>query len=145
MGDFDYVPKAMENMEIEILFKSVAIQPGRPTVFGKRGTQYIFGLPGNPVSSFVLFEILVKPFLMKMMGCLDEPEILHLPLGITFKRKKSTRKSLIPVRIENGMVFPVEYHGSAHINAYTQASGIITIEIGRSELVKGEIADVRSI
>jgi molybdopterin molybdotransferase len=143
MGDFDYVPKAMENMEIKILFKSVAIQPGRPTVFGKRGNQFIFGLPGNPVSSFVLFEVLVKPFLLKMMGCYEEPEIFHLPLGITFKRKKSTRKSLIPVRIENGLVFPVEYHGSAHITAYTQAQGIITIDIGKTELVKGEIADVR--
>jgi molybdopterin molybdotransferase len=143
MGDFDYVPKAMENMEIKILFKSVAIQPGRPTVFGKRGNQFIFGLPGNPVSSFVLFEVLVKPFLLKTMGCQEEPEIFHLPLGITFKRKKSTRKSLIPVRIENGLVFPVEYHGSAHITAYTQAQGIITIDIGKTELVKGEIADVR--
>jgi molybdopterin molybdotransferase len=143
MGDFDYVSKAMENMEIKILFKSVAIQPGRPTVFGKRGNQFIFGLPGNPVSSFVLFEVLVKPFLLKMMGCYEEPEIFHLPLGITFKRKKSTRKSLIPVRIENGLVFPVEYHGSAHITAYTQAQGIITIDIGKTELVKGEIADVR--
>ena len=143
MGDFDYVPKAMENMEIEILFKSVAIQPGRPTVFGKRGNQFIFGLPGNPVSSFVLFEVLVKPFLLKTMGCNEEPAILHLPLGTTFTRKKSTRKSMIPVRIENGLVFPVEYHGSAHINAYGQAHGIITIEIGKTELVKGEIADVR--
>ena len=145
MGDFDYVPKAMENLDIEILFKSVAIQPGRPTVFGKRGNQFIFGLPGNPVSSFVLFEVLVKPFLLKMMGYREEPEILHLPLGTNFKRKKSTRKSLIPVRIENGLVFPIEYHGSAHINAYTQAHGILTIEIGKTELVKGEIADVRSI
>lgn len=143
MGDFDFVPKVMENMEIDILFKSIAIQPGRPTVFGKRGNQFIFGLPGNPVSSFVLFEVLVKPFLLKMMGCIEEPEILHLPLGITFKRKKSTRKSLIPVRVENGLVFPIEYHGSGHINAYTQAHGIIAIGIGKTELVKGEIADVR--
>ncbi len=145
MGDFDYVPKTMEEMDIEILFKSVAIQPGRPTVFGKRGNQFIFGLPGNPVSSFVLFEVLVKPFLLKMMGCTLEPEILHLPLGADFKRNKSERKLLIPVRIENGVVFPVEYHGSAHINAYTQAHGLITIEIGKTELLKGEIADVRPL
>jgi molybdopterin molybdotransferase len=145
MGDFDYVPKVMEDLEIEILFKSVAIQPGKPTVFGKRGNQFVFGLPGNPVSSFVLFEVLVKPFLLKSMGCQDEPEMLHLPLGTSFKRKKSDRKLLIPVRIENGQVFPVEYHGSAHINAYTQARGILTIEVGRTELEKGEIADVRPL
>jgi molybdopterin molybdotransferase len=145
MGDFDYVPKVMENLDIEILFKSVAIQPGKPTVFGKRGNSFVFGLPGNPVSSFVLFEVLVRPFLLKTMGCDDEPEMLHLPLGTTFKRKKADRKLLIPVRIENGLVFPVEYHGSAHINAYTQARGILTIEIGKTELEKGEIADVRPI
>jgi molybdopterin molybdotransferase len=145
MGDFDYVPKVMADLDIEILFKSVAIQPGRPTVFGKKGNQFIFGLPGNPVSSFVIFEVLVKPFLLKSMGCTEEQEVLHLPLGTTFRRKKSERKSLIPVRIENGQVFPVEYHGSAHINAYIQAQGILTIEIGKTELLKGELADVRSL
>jgi molybdopterin molybdotransferase len=145
MGDFDYVPEAMEKLEIEILFKSIAIQPGRPTVFGKRGNQFIFGLPGNPVSSFVLFEVLVKPFLLKMMGCREEAAILHLPLGKAFKRKNAERKSLIPVRIENGNAFPVEYHGSAHINAYSRSQGILILEIGKTELKEGEIADVRSL
>ena len=145
MGDFDYVPRVMEKLEIDILFKSIAIQPGKPTVFGKKGNTLIFGLPGNPVSSFVLFEVLVKPFLMKTMGCTDIPKILHLPLGTDFKRKKTERKLLIPVRIENGVVYPVEYHGSAHINAYSQAQGMISIEIGRNELKKGEITDVRPI
>jgi molybdopterin molybdotransferase len=143
MGDFDYVPGVMGKMEIEILFSSIAIKPGRPTVFGKIGNQFVFGLPGNPVSSFVLFEILVKPFILRMMGCSEEPVILRLPLGASIHRKKSVRKSLIPVRIDNGLVFPVEYHGSAHIHAYTQASGIVTIEIGSKGLGKGEMADVR--
>jgi molybdopterin molybdotransferase len=143
MGDFDYVPKAMENLDIKLLFKSVAIQPGKPTVFGKRGDQIIFGLPGNPVSSFVLYEILVKPFLLKTMGCQEEPLIIRLPMGVPFIRKKSSRKLLIPVRIENGSIFPIEYHGSAHINAYTEAKGMIAIETGKTELVKGEMTDVR--
>lgn len=142
-GDFDYVPEAMESLDIEILFKSVAIQPGKPTVFGKRGDQFVFGLPGNPVSSFVIFEILVKPFLLRSMGCLEEPLTLRLPLGTDFKRKNPERKLIIPVTIENGMAFPVEYHGSAHINAYTKAKGMIAIESGKTTLAKGEITDVR--
>ena len=145
MGDFDYVPKVMEQLEIEIIFKSIAIQPGKPTVFGKRGNSIIFGLPGNPVSSFVLFEILVKPFLSRIMGCTEEPEIRKFPLGTSFTRKSSERKLFIPVRIEDGTVFPVEYHGSAHINAYSKADGIIILEIGKTGFVKGEITDVRSI
>ena len=145
MGDFDYVPKVMARLDIEILFNKIAIQPGKPTVFGRKGSQFIFGLPGNPVSSFVLFEVLVKPFLSRMMGNYQESEIMQLPMGASFKRKKSERKLLLPVRIENGLVYPVEYHGSAHINAYTHAQGILAIETGKSELQKGEIADVRSL
>jgi molybdopterin molybdotransferase len=143
MGDFDYVPKVMESLGIEILFNKVAIQPGKPTVFGRRGSQFVFGLPGNPVSSFVLFEVLVKPFLLKMMGYQEVPAIFRLPLGTDFKRKKSERKMFLPVNIENGLVIPLEYHGSAHINAYTKAKAMIVIDIGVTGLKKGEMTDVR--
>jgi len=55
MGDYDYVTEVMDKIGVKILFKSIAIQPGRPTIFGRRGNQFIFGLPGNPVSAFVVF------------------------------------------------------------------------------------------
>ena len=145
MGEFDCVPEVLEKLGIEILFRSIAIQPGKPTVFGRHGNQFVFGLPGNPVSSFVIFELLVKPFLLKMMGCTHETISLGLPAGASIKKKKTSRKSFIPVRILDGSVFPIEYHGSAHINAYTLADGIITIEAGKTGLEKGEIADVRLI
>jgi molybdopterin molybdotransferase len=58
MGEFDYVPQVLHDLGVTILFKSIAVQPGRPTVFGVKGDKYIFGLPGNPVSSFVQFELL---------------------------------------------------------------------------------------
>jgi len=145
MGEYDYVPEVMKELDVEILFKSVAIQPGRPTVFGKRGYQFIFGLPGNPVSSFVLFEIMVKPFLRKMMGNNDLPVILKLPMGEKYIRKKSGRKSLLPVEIREGKVFPVQYHGSAHIHSYTKANGLISVEIGATEIMEGEFVDVRPI
>jgi len=145
MGEFDYVPAVMKELDVEILFKSIAIQPGRPTVFGKKGNQFIFGLPGNPVSSFVLFEIMVKPFLLKMMGNNDIPVLFRLPMGINYSRKKSGRKSLLPVEIRDGKVFPVEYHGSAHIYSYTRAKGVISVKIGNSEIREGEYVDVRPI
>jgi len=145
MGDYDYVPAAMENLGAKILFKSIAIQPGRPTVLARCNKQFIFGLPGNPVSSFVLFELLVKPFIMKTMGCEYQPVILTLPMGADFIRKKSARKSVIPVMIRDGMVFQVEYHSSAHINAYTKANGMLMLEIGQTLINKGEAANVRPL
>jgi molybdopterin molybdotransferase len=67
-------------------------------------------------------------------------------LGVAYKRRKSVRKSFIPVNISNdGKVYPVEYHGSAHIHSYVFADGIISIEIGRENLEIGEMVDVRQI
>ncbi|MEI7980467.1 MAG: gephyrin-like molybdotransferase Glp, partial [Bacteroidota bacterium] len=78
MGDFDFVPAILQEAGVEILFKSIAIQPGRPTVFGIKGNKFVFGLPGNPVSSFVLFEVMVKPFLLRMMGSEHDTPVISL-------------------------------------------------------------------
>ncbi len=145
MGDYDYVPDIMKSMGIHILFRSIAIQPGKPTVFGKAGNKLIFGLPGNPVSSFVLFEVLVKPAIMAMMGRTVRPITYPVVLGQDIFRRKTDRKALVPVTIRNGEAFPVDYHGSAHINAYTSADGIVTIDIGVNELKKGTITHVRPV
>jgi molybdopterin molybdotransferase len=145
MGEFDFVPTVMQEAGIEILFKSIAIQPGKPTVFGRRNKTCIFGLPGNPVSSYVLFEVMVKPFLRRMMGYTMEPLELKLPMGVDFSRLKSARKSMIPVIMRDGTVFPVEYHGSAHINAYTIANGIMVMGIGTTTINKGEQVNVRPL
>jgi molybdopterin molybdotransferase len=145
MGDFDYVPKVLEELGIAVRFKSIAVQPGRPTVFATRKGQYLFGLPGNPVSSFVQFELLVKPLLYGIMGHEYDPPVLKLPMGETFERRKAKRKSFIPVTIRSGKVYPVEYHGSAHIHSYIFADGMVAVEIGESKLEEGETVDVRQI
>ncbi|MEI7663368.1 MAG: gephyrin-like molybdotransferase Glp [Bacteroidota bacterium] len=145
MGEFDHVPGILRDAGVEILFEKVAIQPGKPTVFGRKGDKYIFGLPGNPVSSFILFEIMVRPLLLGMMGHHDPPPELVLPMGTAFSRRKSDRKTMLPVLMKNGTVFPVEYHGSAHINAFTKANGILIIEIGTTSLNKGELVHVRPL
>jgi molybdopterin molybdotransferase len=79
------------------------------------------------------------------MGHCYQPRMLRLPMGETFTRKKTTRKTLMPVSIKEGFVFPVEYHGSAHINAFIFADGILAIDIGTTTLMKGEMVDVRQI
>jgi len=145
MGDFDYVPQVLHETGFEVLFKSIAVQPGRPTVFARKGNMYLFGLPGNPVSSFVQFELLVKPLILALMGSKYSPVQLLLPMGTTFTRRNTRRKSFIPVVIKQGKVFPVDYHGSAHIHAYVEAHGIVSVEIGKTTIAEGELADVRLI
>ena len=146
MGDYDHVPKVLHELGVEIKFKSIAVQPGRPTVFGTRDKQFIFGLPGNPVSSFVQFELLVKPLVYKLSGYDYKPVPVKLPMGREYTRKKSTRLSWLPVRINSGgEVLPMDYHGSAHINSLTEADGLISIPVGKTELKKGDTVYVRQI
>jgi molybdopterin molybdotransferase len=64
-------------------------------------------------------------------------------MGTDYARKKAARKSVLPVSVRQGEIFPVEYHGSAHIHAYTSAAGMICIDPGVTHLKKGELYDVR--
>ncbi len=146
MGDFDFVPKIMKENGVEILFQKVAVKPGRPTVFGKTAKSAIFGLPGNPVSSFINFETFVKPLLFKMMGTTYNPLSLKIPLAIPFERKKADRLEFLPVTIDQqGRVKPASYHGSAHIHAISMAQGLMSIPKGITKLEKGDIVNVRPL
>lgn len=146
MGDFDFVPKVFEKIGVDIKFEQLAVQPGKPTTFGLYQNKRIFGLPGNPVSSYVQFELMVKPLLYEMMGHQYQQENVFMPMGKEYKRRNTGRRSWIPAFLtEKGEVMPVEYHGSAHIHSLAFADGLINIAKGKDTIEKGEIVDVRLI
>lgn len=145
MGDFDFVPEVLKKNGIEILFEKVAVKPGRPTVFGKKDNRFVFGLPGNPVSSFIIFELLVKPFIYKLMGHDFNPPDIKIPIGVDYSRKKSDRIAWTPVQLENGVAIPVDYHGSAHIHSLCFSHGLMAMETGVSQFKKGDLVNVRFI
>ena len=145
MGDYDYVPDMMINAGVEVLFHKIAMKPGKPTIFGRKGDNLIIGLPGNPVSTFLQFELLIKPLVYKLMGGEYNPSSLKMPLGEEIEQKKSDRDSWKPVRFEQGAVYPVYYHGSGHIHALSQAQGFICVPAGETQLKKGATVDVRQV
>jgi molybdopterin molybdotransferase len=146
MGDFDFVPAVLERAGVKILFSRVNVQPGKPTTFGLHPEALVFGLPGNPVSSFIQFELLVRPLICKMMGYQFDQMSVSLPMMESYSRRSSDRHAWIPVRItKDGYVLPVEYHGSAHISAFMQADGIIAVPVGEKTINKGEVVSVRQI
>ena len=146
MGEFDFIPDILKDLNVKIFFQTLAVQPGKPTVFGMKGKKFIFGLPGNPVSSFNIFELLSKPLLYKMMGYNYKPLSIKLPLAKSYERKKAKRLSFIPVKItDEGKVLPIEYHGSAHSKALVNADGLISVPIGVTKINEGELVDVRQI
>jgi len=143
MGDYDLVPGILRDNGIQLLFDKVAIQPGRPSTFGVSETMRCFGLPGNPVSTFTQFELLVKPFLFQMMGGDAQPDVVPAALKSELKRRRSDRAATIPVKfVQPGVVEKVDYHGSAHITAMCETDGFIRFPLGEIVLKKGARVDV---
>jgi molybdopterin biosynthesis enzyme len=68
---------------------------------------------------------------------------IKLPMGVEFARRNSARRQFIPVKIRQGEIFPLEYHGSGHIHALVEADGMISLPQGVLTLLKGEPTDVR--
>ncbi|MBW8040289.1 MAG: molybdopterin molybdotransferase MoeA [Planctomycetes bacterium] len=146
VGDYDLVRGILKKNNFRLLFEKIAVKPGRPTVFGVSNEAFCFGLPGNPVSTFVTFELLVKPFLLKMMGYNFKPIVSHNKLEKTITRKKTERDLWLPVVFTgDDKVASIDYHGSAHINALCEADGLICIPAGVAEIKEGTDVAVRQI
>jgi len=145
-GDFDFVPAVIQQAGYDIKFRSLAVQPGKPVLYATHEKQYLVALPGNPVSSFVQFELLVKHLIRLITGNTGQEMKLRIPMGVDYKRKNTARKAFFPVYLNTeGAAVPVEYHGSAHIHSFIHAHGMVTIEIGENEIRKGTLVNVRLV
>jgi molybdopterin molybdotransferase len=130
-GKYDLVKPALTELGASLHFDSLKLKPGKPAVFATLKDKYIFGLPGNPVSSFVTFELLVRPLLRFLQGA---PDVDGSMVMAIMKRKileKSGRTKLVPVQVSstiNGMeADPIGYKGSADIFALGHANGFAII------------------
>lgn len=146
VGDLDLVPGILRQNNVELLFEGIAVKPGKPSVFGVSQEVYCFGLPGNPMSTFVQFEILIKPFLYKLMGHDYRYPNIQMPLAESIERKNTDRQVWFPVAITGaGAVRLIEYHGSAHISSLCDADGLIRVDVGVARIEKGTVVQVRLI
>lgn len=143
-GDLDLVPGLLERTGFNVLFRGVGIQPGRPTLFGKSKRKYVFGIPGSPVASFIVFELLIKELLANLMGLSSFVRTSRCTLACTVIRQKTNRIGWRPVSVlPDGKAYPIEYHGTAHLSSYSRADGIIALPIGIQELKAGDVVEVR--
>jgi molybdopterin molybdotransferase len=143
MGDLDFVPDVLKNLGAEIYFHKLAVKPGKPTLFAQKDRSFIFGLPGNPVSTFIIFEVFVKTFLYRLMGITGKPRVVSGLLAETIKRRDAKRLEYRPVRLDGNRIIPLSYHGSSHLSALREAEGLIRIEIGTLRVEKGNELNVR--
>jgi len=149
MGDRDLVCEMLQEVGVESRFWKVDIKPGRPTAFGLKGGKPVFSLPGNPVSSMVTFEELVRPALLKMMG---HQRVLKPFVRATMREtmtKKPGRVQFLRVRVvDNGERLIATSAGDQNtgiLSTMLRANGIAVLPADREQIVAGEEVDVHMI
>jgi molybdopterin molybdotransferase len=146
MGKYDLVESVLKGMGAEFFFDAVAIRPGKPTVFGRCRNTLVFGLPGNPVSTMVTFQLFVIPAMDILSGAL--PRSLPL-LEATLAEPLQENPSLthfLPAHIEwpdsIATVRPLRWQGSGDIAALARANCFLVVPANRPQIPTGDKVSV---
>ena len=146
MGEYDYVHQVLGKAGVDTFFHKAAIKPGKPLLAGQKDGHLVFGLPGNPVSAFVTFELFVRPAVRQWMGFSE----IQLPRVtgrlLVSVRQKPGRKFFKPARTtwtDGGFeVEPIETKGSADLTGFSAANSLLVLEPEVTELKAGERLEV---
>jgi molybdopterin molybdotransferase len=159
MGRYDLVEQVLGEMHAEFFFTGAKIQPGKPVVFGRVPSsswdggrsarsgalaphKYFFGLPGNPISTMVTFELFARPMLEALAGMTPRPLcFLHARLKSKIRVKAGLKRFLPAIlsgEYENSQVDLVPWQGSGDIAAQARANCYIVIPPDREHIAAGE-------
>jgi molybdopterin molybdotransferase len=145
-GKYDLVEQVLGDLGAEFYFQSVALRPGKPLVFGRVQGKFWFGLPGNPVSTFVTFELFVRPALTILAGGnFEGPVVTRARLGQAF-RQKTGLTTFMPARVEmrdrEPVVSLVGWQGSGDLVGLASANCLLMMSPEQTEVAAGEWAGV---
>jgi len=146
VGAYDFVEEILREAGLEVIFSGVAIRPGKPTVFARQGDRLVFGLPGNPISTFVSFELFVRPALERICGFASAGLFRvrgRLLLGV---KHKAERTSFIPARLswlpDGWAINPLRWKGSSDIIGFSQSNALLVLPQDRQAIAEGEQVEV---
>jgi molybdopterin molybdotransferase len=133
-GKRDLVPGLLEELGVQAHFHKVEMKPGKPVLFGTKDGCLVFGLPGNPVSAFVCFELFVCPAIRKLLGHTDAgPHLMQVPLAKDFPYR-TDRPTYHPARLDTvdsgWTVQTVPWFGSADLRGLLQANALLLLPVG---------------
>ncbi len=145
-GKYDFVRQVLEELGAEFFVRSVAIRPGKPLVFGRVRERSFFGLPGNPVSTFVTFELFVRPAIALLGGAEFElPTFLRARLAQPFRQKLGLTM-FTPARVDlsdgDPVVKTVGWQGSGDLVGVAAANCFLVVHPEQTELAAGDWVDV---
>jgi len=145
-GKYDLVEKVLGELGAEFFFDGVAIQPGRPLVFGRAKERFFLGLPGNPLSTMVTFELFVRPALALLSGEDTAPLIFLRARLARDVRRKAGLAAFLPAVLESHghdtLVSPVEWKGSGDMASLNRTNCYLAIPEQAEELRAGEWVSV---
>jgi len=146
MGKYDLVETVLKELGAEFYFDAVAIRPGKPAVFAKCGDAFVFGLPGNPVSTMVTFDLFVVPAIDLLSGApaRDLP-LVEARLGAVLNEKQGLAHFL-PARVEWRGTTPevkaLPWQGSGDIAALARANCYLVVAADRGQISAGETVPI---
>jgi molybdopterin molybdotransferase len=137
MGVYDFTKVALKELGAEIFFERVALRPGKPTVFARLGNTLVFGLPGNPVSVAVTFNLFTRTALRAMQGSNKPTLIDETALLVRGAKGSVGRESYLPAVLRtdekgNLLAEPLKWGGSSDFVAFTRATGLVVVAAGSS-------------
>jgi molybdopterin molybdotransferase len=128
VGELDFVKAAFESLGGELQFWKVAMRPGKPFVFGRLGEKFLFGLPGNPVSAFVTFLLLVRPALLRWQGAKNVSLPTHSAVLGESISNQGDRRHFVRVRTAaDGMIFSAGKQASHALSSLAAADGLLDV------------------
>jgi len=146
MGKYDLVEKVLKAMGAEFFFDAVAIRPGKPAVFGECRGKPVFGLPGNPVSTMVTFELFVAPAIDLLSGADARPLPLVEARLAEALNERPGLTHFLPARVEwrgtSAEVKPLKWQGSGDIAALAGANCFLVVPAEREKIAAGEKVSV---
>ncbi len=147
MGDYDFTKEVFKELGAEMNFWKLAIRPGQPLAFGRIQRTLAFGLPGNPVSSMVTFEQLVRPAILKMSGhrSYGRP-VLQAALQEKFSKRPDRRHFLRGILSREKGVLTVRTtgdQGSGILTSMVKANCLIDVPVEVERLNPGDLVNVQ--
>ncbi len=146
MGKYDLVEQVLADLGAEFHFTGVAIRPGRPAVFGTCRGKLVFGLPGNPVSTMVTFELFVLPAIDVLSGAGARPLPVFRAKLVAPVHEKGPIVHFLPARIEwedrEARVTQLPWQGSGDVVALALANGYLIVGPERPDIAPDEWVDV---
>jgi molybdopterin molybdotransferase len=142
-GKYDIVEQVLADLGAKFFFTRVKIQPGQPVVFGAIGEKFFFGLPGNPASTMVTFELFARAAIERLAGCDDAMlPLLRARLTRMFRHKPGLTRFL-PARLseDGSTVEPTGWQGSGDIPSLARANAFLVAEADRESWKEGD--DIR--